>query len=104
MFRIIVFIVLLGGLVYGLLPRPLLTPDWRTGFEQALSDNNCDKLERLLGLVIITDHQSASFEIVDTLEQREICDFKHNSEKSYDRNKEFFIISQLLNNAPRPVL
>lgn len=71
--RIILLLLVIGGLIIGFMPRPLFTPDWRTPYEAALEANDCDGLQRLFGILSVTNDLPGQLEVMNTLEKREIC-------------------------------
>ncbi len=75
MFRIICVLAIIGLLLFGFLPRPLFSPDWKTPLEKAVAANDCKAAERITDILGYTGHTGDYYSTVLRLGKSGHCRF-----------------------------
>ena len=71
--RAILMVLAIAALVAGLWPQPFIWADWRTPLQNALSEDDCVAVERILSLLALTGHYGALSEALAKLGRLQKC-------------------------------
>lgn len=87
MFRVAVVGLILGLLLWGLSPRPIFAPDWRTPLSVAVAADDCTSVERIVEILQITGHEDAYHDAVVTLGEAKKCRFASLDDEAISSSK-----------------